>query len=1581
MARSKTPSTKKPAREAHPVDPLVTRALDALRRPAESLPTDVSARLAPLLGASVKDASRDAASAKALAKSLGDTDEAVAVFDAVAASLFERGARAMSHAANCHAGARAIERKRKRKVDLDVACDIAEALSTGGAVWVKELVQLAKASRAAKRVELAERITRASIATVRHGEVPTDDLVTALAALAPAHAVTALAAWIDDDKALESFDDALWSAAAPWLGAALDASPAALAKLVAERVGRVRPQPGFLRAFAAASVGARVAKALPERARPVVERALAVAGKSTADTSVFASLEALLPPLFATMRARGETLAAVMTEQWDSRAKFHSPELAEMLLALDAPLSFEHAENGVFDLYLWGHSAVDLPYSRLDRLAAHPVYGPRLGVSVERSLDNSGLAAVVAKLASLPAGKGALEHLAVALLGALADRGTLGAFDALREPVSLICQPAALAACHRLGEAVHRLDAARLLRAQLRGGLMDEWGWPALDEAAERIGQGFSIGASVFPHLVMHKGDRVVVAGVDGVALDHTDPVLASEYQWLRAGIFVDGDLLCVAGNYKTRWLIANAPVEDSKLQMANLVDLIDRGGVMTIDGRPLKRGEMRVDPGLYGPSPYFDGEILYVRHGTRAMRHEPVTGRELPDGELPWTQRPGQVHAAFLMAVPRRAVSSPLGARDGIGGFVSWSHGTGSQRAERIDGVTFTSSGAHGWGAIDALITFPEREGVYPVLRTTKGTWVHLPDGLTPLVSTDGERAHKTWAAGPARLGIPWWHNYVPRDREASRAFASCSLDRASALLSAARDALSSKPASEEPNSEELTGYPGLRVTMTKPHESVDALALWPSIASAAREIFPEVTHPRVLAGLVHTAVFAVEIEAGVADLVRRVEAASTTSQSSITNDKVRRLERFFVTDFSLPGRWGQDRLGQQILDVAAFLFRDESTEGVRPVVSTVPPCFVAWERVLLQGSALFTTLLGPATTTEARDHIKAFLALWRSTPLASVSSSRCRVAGFSFATAPFADLHHDRPDRLAAWENRYFLRWRVGTTAPCSFAAIEVSRDGVFRVPPGATLDWARSIEHNSDAARIDEALSLLSAKGAAKLDEEAVATLSADTGILRDSAAMVLSGAWLDTPDKETRAALGTTASRLAFVEEDLRVTTLHDVVASAVPRALDELYAPLSSGSDGRSLVARLTSAWNASVGRKHPLPVDLVERIEEDIRNPYPPFLRAARALSSPSSFACFTESKRWVHRPFHIYSRDALRFGAVPSGWPTHGDTPESTWAPRWPDPEIAFSYETLANYMKYLSWAHLELPVGDPLRVGAGEIASLIEARLASPDHLLPAAWGSVDDRAAFEAFIASLDARPYDAGDGRPSAEGVERRGVVIVWPTPEDQRYGAFITLRTAHLASDEALSAALATLGATCDAWRVSVSVPGAQFESRRYLALYLLWRSEGFRALAAELRAPSLPRGSHAADPRVSAPKAVAAVRERHALDEDSATLLLQIRALAEPTPARVRRYNGWTRARYDAAAAALVAKGLIEPVSYKGSSRAHGLSGPVAFFERYPAPVERAKLVAYGLTEGEVPPLDVPLPLRPVSELFSERAQ
>jgi hypothetical protein len=868
---------------------------------------------------------------------------------------------------------------------------------------------------------------------------------------------------------------------------------------------------------------------------------------------------------------------------------------------------------------------------------------------------------------------------------------------------------------------------------------------------------------------------------------------------------------------------------------------------------------------------------------------------------------------------------------------------------------------------SLDGAVTFPEREGVYPIGRAFGGTWIYVPDGFMSLALLDdgpsmGRAVHPPsfWADGWLRSQPVWWHLFEPRDPEGSRALAGCTLEQAGDLLRAARSVVRLAADHGREVTDLSKHYKDMRVTMTAPTKEVDPTEENPGLADAVRTVFPDVTHGRLRKGVVAIASLAVDTSRRLVELQTKVRESAATRQSGMTNRDVLRLDGFFEAGFSVPGRWGQDRLGQQIEDVAAFLFGDRPTPLHRPSVVTPAPCFVAWERTLFHGQELLLILLRAPVPETVRAEVRRFLELYRATPFAT-QGERVRVMGLSFTDSFAPDLTLERPDRLVEWDNRYFLRCKGfgGGGRPWAFSAVEVAGAKGFRLPPGATLGWQRD-EPPLAAAAIDQAFRLLDTRGPVPVDPEVARSLAESTGLLEIAAARMANGCFWIEPEKAGRAALGTTVGRLQHgkIDLDLPRTDYHPLIAGAVPENLEELYAPRLPGRDGMSFVGRLASRWNAAAGRREPISIDLVEQLEEQLRQPRPPFVEAARALREPESVPGLTRDAAWVHRPFKGLTPDAVRFGSVPAGWPQHADEPTTGWARQWPD-RAAFSYDALTHYVKYLSWAYLERPVGDAIRRSAARMAGLIRARLAAPDHLLPLAMGPNPggDTSIFRAFYGALGGEAYVAADGGPSARGKEADALVCVIADGPGDASGGFFSVRTRSLATLADLDRVLARLRAT---------EPLTHFPFQETLRL---WLSPRFQALVADLDRPAAEIGQFVANPMVSGPEAVAAVSKAHDLSQDAASLWLQLQILPEPTQERVVRYNHWNRDRYATAAGSLLARKLIVEAAPRGTSRTHFLPGPLAYFDRYPGPVETCKLAQLGLVEGEVPPLTVPLPI------------
>ena len=119
------------------------------------------------------------------------------------------------------------------------------------------------------------------------------------------------------------------------------------------------------------------------------------------------------------------------------------------------------------------------------------------------------------------------------------------------------------------------------------------------------------------------------------------------------------------------------------------------------------------------------------------------------------------------------------------------------------------------------------------------------------------------------------------------------------------------------------------------------------------------------------------------------------------------------------------------------------------------------------------------------------------------------------------------------------------------------------------------------------------------------------------------------------------------------------------------------------------------------------------------------------------------------------------------------------------------------------------------------------------------------------------------------------------------------------------------------------------------------------------------------------DPLVSAPEIVAEVANRFAVSTDSARYFLQVLALADPTDAHVRAWNGWRKSQLDKAAAPLVAQGLLVLGAHPGAGRGRFLPGA------WQDGIEASKAVRYLVWEGVGPILTKCPPLWSLDRLFA----
>ncbi|MFD5647965.1 hypothetical protein [Streptomyces sp. NPDC127039] len=377
-------------------------------------------------------------------------------------------------------------------------------------------------------------------------------------------------------------------------------------------------------------------------------------------------------------------------------------------------------------------------------------------------------------------------------------------------------------------------EAAPLLGRTLRTGLLDELGWPALDEALRLLdaetrarngnGNGTRTGTGTrsdrdtalivneaWPCLILSRGHKAVVVGPDGILLDHDLRLPADLDRWQRPQFrYADGELLVVwwqDGKQRGYW--STRPSEILTLtgeqishwwrndEVAPSVPLPD-GGRAT-GARTLHAG----DTVLPASRPVIGDGTSYWRQGRQGQQHvwleyDPATGTH-SRASLPAFLRSGIRDDATLLQDQCEVLPlqpglelSPFGT-DGtvLGRWV---------RAEEAAGEALTTAGTPD-GRTVTLRTLGRGERVTPlgalrlpggaapvVARTRRQVALYAPDdgsdaGVLGRV-TPNERGGEFAAGTPFVPPVSFWHALRPRDERSSAVLRAFTDEQAADLL-----------------------------------------------------------------------------------------------------------------------------------------------------------------------------------------------------------------------------------------------------------------------------------------------------------------------------------------------------------------------------------------------------------------------------------------------------------------------------------------------------------------------------------------------------------------------------------------------------------------------------------------------------------------------------------------------------------------------------------------------------------------------------------------------------------------------------
>ncbi|MFE2109210.1 hypothetical protein ACFXAF_25565 [Kitasatospora sp. NPDC059463] len=1269
-------------------------------------------------------------------------------------------------------------------------------------------------------------------------------------------------------------------------------------------------------------------------------------------------------------------------------------ELLDLLLTEGVPVA-DPADDHTLQLQHWVTSS-SAEGRTLAAVAADPRFRSTLRAAVPdvwTTVDNRGLAARPvlrelfvewsdARTDELETVRG-LESAAVMLRELNAHR------TAVREE-----NPAAAAR-------IAGLDVVGLLARALRGGILDELGWPALDEAFARLGvaggdaPGVGNGGNLpdglvlqeaWPHLVLGRGNQVVVAGPQGIVLEHTLRIPHKLESHQRAHFrFVDGELLVAwyqDGKQRAYWSGRPAVVFDlggetiaryySGGDEIETPSLPLPGGGRSSGHRPLHVGDTQVSDQDHLLA---DGTGHWAARWNRGhVLHEfdPATGTV---GRVSEPPRIAAGAAAGRLEVNRTRM---LPLQPGLEDTPLGTDGTVLGHWVRVDGSRVTTGTADGTTLVvdNSRVrnrTYPRGRlvlpgGARPLVHDTQqrdltlglaaedsaaeGTVTADPTGLT--ADLDPGDPGGLGAAGTAVvLPLAHWHALRPRDEHGSTVLRGLTDEQAARLVDAAW------PTDAEPvpaAQQRWITVQGVRRPVVSSGKAAEELSL-----DAVAELLPGITHRRLLAGVTGLARSAAHLLDGIARYLPQPENAPRTSDSSGAPTYAYRPEH--GTDYELgeaaglllPGIGGFGRswdrsVAYRVLNnlrtVTAVLAEPPAAEGEgwstpHRVDLHGEDTHHGWLHALGDVGTLAYAAAAPLTSAEHRASLALLLTELTAGPLADRGATLREVR----LTEPLGE-GQSREDKH---EHRAGQVWRHGERTVIVLGCSHHADDKVFWLavdhdPSGAFgpvahfgTGFERVTEDTVSADWVARFTALLAERGAITHRADRAADFGERTGIgaLRSTLLFSPTSAlvqWYGSPlPAEALKEYGFKAAEAKAARDWLRGrerSALAQVWAALLPEDPEDLW---TTGPDSAAGAAR----WTERLGRIVTLPDEdqaavsgtHIQRIEEILN-----------VANTP-----------WLSRT----TRQRLR---------PQGDGGALNLVPE--DPDAVPEYSTLSQAVDALAWLAYRLSWNSPLRALLAPAVQALRTRLADPELLLAY---ELRRNSKGDSLAAVLRTRWGLPAEGGADADGLVRCGEAVVLSPGHEANAAEYIWWRPAGIGGPQ--DPALELLAGLADSF---------WFVRQRSVLTALL---DG--ALDRLVALPGLPPAADAAGteiwphhPLLTVPELVTEVAKAKELGEDAAVLYLQLLALPDPTDRNVARWTGWKPARLKKARAELGASGLVVEAKRARAGRSLFLPGGWQEAKAPGLPVETWKAGLYDL-----PTHHAALPQLSVPELFARAWQ
>ncbi|MFE2941234.1 hypothetical protein ACFXKG_19535 [Streptomyces sp. NPDC059255] len=1168
----------------------------------------------------------------------------------------------------------------------------------------------------------------------------------------------------------------------------------------------------------------------------------------------------------------------------------------------------------------------------LAALAADPRFTALLRAGVEEAADTGDATERLDRIVAHPA-------LRTALVGWLGDRA-----DDLSRPFGLPELSEQLRRLSRFSsgpvlatapEAVARITAvspAPALARTLRAGILDELGWPALEEALPGLGEVAPPGSNhwhghgadrfyqvgdAWPALLVHLNSEAAAVGPAEVLDRRTLPLPSGSGQ----------DRHRVAVRYVGgQWLVAHGYGDDRRAVWSGRpAEVFTPSGDLSDHWSYSRSASFELPDGgrCYGGRPVYagdtsfaaerrpvasDGISVWVLHEDQWWEYDPESarrGRISVPGFFDSALTGGGVqlveHACRLLPVQPGQESSPFGTADGLlGWWVTHDPKARTLTACSVDGSrspavplpadTFP-------GHLPTSLPVPPLRlpgGAVLHLRETTGYRSHIDvydaEGIRLAQVEENDRGGAYAAGTPLVAPLAHWHALRPRDERGSAVLRTVTDEDAAALLAAVGEGT---------------------------HAETVAKA-----GGVVRELLPGVTHPALVAGVAGVLVEAARHAARVRTLAARAARDGSDGQrgpgarhafDGVLSETFRGFARSPYARYYPSRAQGGTAVLDQIRRV-----REVLAPGAVPGRTELKSVSVGWVTLCGAGmAALAVRAASPATEEKQRAGLLEFL----DTAL-SVVAEGSGAAGAGAGTGSGGDaLLIDPRGRLRTVElrtpasgegqasggevrhagaRRLLILGHVRTDGKDAFwHAVEYDPAGAFGGWDGGTVVASEVLGAADDPLRapaVRRLVELVRERGPLAYRPEWAVDFAERVGTTAVAAALlqlgapglngyrgqdVLSAGYLEPLGaKSAEAQVGRAAlSALSAAE----LTTYTALLLPGDPARVAELW------TDGFA-VEPVAGAWIAARGRRRATPAWLVRRmvaegfggtVVNDALNP-----------ELLESLTGRTEQR--------------LVDGALEAA-----------------EPHRLLTASELAGLVDAVRWLAYRLPYGDPLRAVLPTTVRRVRERLADPGLLLhlgvdrDSAWDPVSPRLREAHGVAPTRA----AGE----KELFELSPALVLAP----DRYGQgadSVWLRPAAVLPRDAMGGPGHAGAGGPD--HPDLKLLAAMAGHAPALAALRTVLGDEFMELVSADGAPGAQQ-----NPCLSAPELVAEAAGRSGLSEDAAALYLMLLALPDPTDRNQSAWTGWKPARMKKARAELAATELVVEAKRARAGRSLFLPG------------------------------------------------